>query len=113
MTWLLRIIRCPNSTHIDGTHVPVEEPSTASKAAHLFSARMSPFARCGHGPQEQSVGQAAPFCLATRWPQPLSQLRPAPPARNIANRDGDGLLLTHQHDQPLASGDSGVEQVPL
>jgi len=25
MTWLLRIIRCPNSTHIRGTHVPVEE----------------------------------------------------------------------------------------
>jgi hypothetical protein len=25
MTWLLRIIRCPNSAHIDGTLVPVEE----------------------------------------------------------------------------------------
>jgi hypothetical protein len=30
--WLLRIVGTPNSTHILGTHVPVEEPSTASEA---------------------------------------------------------------------------------
>jgi hypothetical protein len=39
MTWLLRIIECPNSTHIDGTHVPVEEPSTASIAASRTARR--------------------------------------------------------------------------
>jgi hypothetical protein len=33
MIWLLRIIGCPTSTHINGTLVPVEEPSTASIAA--------------------------------------------------------------------------------
>ena len=27
-----------NSTHIHGTHVPVEEPSIASKADHFFFA---------------------------------------------------------------------------
>ena len=30
--WLLRIVGALSSTHIHGTHVPVEEPSTASKA---------------------------------------------------------------------------------
>jgi hypothetical protein len=30
MPWLLRIMGCPNSAHINGTLVPVEEPSTAS-----------------------------------------------------------------------------------
>src|SRR5262249_22973217 len=30
--WLLRIVGALNSTHIHGTSVPVEEPSTASKA---------------------------------------------------------------------------------
>ena len=29
------------------------------------------------------------------------------------HRDGHGLLLPHQHDQPLASGDAGVEKIPL
>ena len=32
MTWLLRIMAVFTSTHIHGTNVPVEEPSTASKA---------------------------------------------------------------------------------
>ena len=32
-------------------------------------------------------------------------------ARNVANRDGNGLLLADQHDQLLASGDAGIEQV--
>jgi hypothetical protein len=32
--------------------------------------------------------------------QPLAQLRPPPPAQDIAYRDGDGLLLPDQHDQP-------------
>jgi hypothetical protein len=29
------------------------------------------------------------------------------------DRDGDGLFLADQHDEPLASGDAGIEQVPL
>jgi len=45
--------------------------------------------------------------------QPLRQLRPPPPARGVTHRDGHGLLLPHQHDQPLASGDTGVEKIPL
>src|SRR4051812_6366849 len=45
--------------------------------------------------------------------QPLIQLRPAAPPRHIAHGYRDGFLLADQHDQPLASGHAGVEQVPL
>src|SRR5258707_3915763 len=45
--------------------------------------------------------------------QPFAQLRPAPPARDIAYRDSNGLFLADQDDQLLAAGDTGVEQVPL
>src|SRR5439155_13218048 len=50
-----------------------------------------------------------------RWvgTQPLLQLRPTPLARDVAYRDGNGLLLPDQHDQPLAAGDAGVEKIPL
>ena len=58
---------------------------------------------------------AIPICreAACTGTQPLAELRPPPPARDVAHRDGDGLLLPDQHDQPLAAGDAGVEQVPL
>ena len=46
-------------------------------------------------------------------PKPLVQLRPAPPARDVANRDGDRLLLANQNDEVLAPGDTGVEEIPL
>ena len=45
--------------------------------------------------------------------QPFAQLRPTTPARDVAHCDGDGLLLSDQHDQPLAACDAGVEKVPL
>ena len=45
--------------------------------------------------------------------QPLRQLRPPPPARGVTHRDGDRLLLSDKNDQPLASGDAGVEKIPL
>jgi hypothetical protein len=45
--------------------------------------------------------------------QPLAQLRPPPPTRYVPRRDGDGLLLPDQNDQPLAASDAGVEKVPL
>jgi hypothetical protein len=45
--------------------------------------------------------------------QPLGQLRPSAPPRNITHRDGNRLLLTNQNDQPRASGDAGVEKVTL
>jgi hypothetical protein len=32
MTWLLRIVGALTSAHIFSTYVPVQEPSTASKA---------------------------------------------------------------------------------
>src|SRR5262249_28768475 len=53
--------------------------------------------------------------LFTPWAgaQPPAQLRPSPPARDVAHRDGDGFLLPDQHDQPLAACDAGVEKVPL
>jgi hypothetical protein len=35
--------------------------------------------------------------------QPLAQLRPTSPARNVAHRNCDGLLLPDQNDQPLAA----------
>src|SRR5215813_8641168 len=37
--WLLRIVGALNSTHIHGTSVPVEEPSTASKADSCTAAK--------------------------------------------------------------------------
>ena len=45
--------------------------------------------------------------------QPFVQFRPASAARRVAHSDGDRLLLPHQHHQPLAERDPGVEQVPL
>ena len=56
---------------------------------------------------------AMPICREAGGPgtQPLAQLRPPPPARNVAHRDGDGLLLSDQHDQPLAACDAGAEKV--
>jgi hypothetical protein len=38
----------------------------------------------------------------------IPQLRPPPPARDIAHRDGDGLLLPDQYHKPLAAGDPVV-----
>jgi len=37
--WLLRTVGALNSTHIHGTSVPVEEPSTASKADKRTAAK--------------------------------------------------------------------------
>jgi hypothetical protein len=45
--------------------------------------------------------------------QQPAQLRPPPLAGDVAHRDGDGLLLFNQNDQPLAAGDAGVEQITL
>jgi len=45
--------------------------------------------------------------------KPLVKLRPASPARNVANRDRDGLLLADKNHQPLAASDAGVEEVSL
>ena len=41
------------------------------------------------------------------------QFRKPPSPRNIANRDGDRLLLTDQHDQLLAAGNASIEQISL
>jgi hypothetical protein len=35
------------------------------------------------------------------------------PPRHVANRDGDSLLLTDQHDPLLAPSDAGIEQISL
>ena len=45
--------------------------------------------------------------------QPLGQFRPPTPARDVAHRDGDGLFLADQYNQPLPTCDAGVEKVPL
>jgi hypothetical protein len=44
--------------------------------------------------------------LNSRWvqlhrvgSQPFCQLRPPSPPRNISHRNGDGLLLSNQHDE--------------
>jgi len=42
-----------------------------------------------------------------------AKVRIAPPARDVAYRDGDGLLLTNQHYKPPAVRDAGVEQITL
>jgi hypothetical protein len=43
--------------------------------------------------------------------KPLRQLRAPAPSGGITNGDSDGLLLPNQNDQPLTSGDAGVEKV--
>ena len=48
-----------------------------------------------------------------RQPQPFGELRPPPPSRGISNRNGDCLLLPHQHNQLLASRDAGIKQISL
>jgi hypothetical protein len=39
--------------------------------------------------------------------------RPPAPAGDIADRNGNRFLLSNQHDQFLAPGDPGVEQITL
>jgi hypothetical protein len=45
--------------------------------------------------------------------QPCRQLRPAPPARDVAHRDSHSFLLADQNDKPLAAGDAGIEKITL
>src|SRR5271165_4213768 len=46
-------------------------------------------------------------------PQPIIEFRPASPARNISNGDRDGLLLADENHELLATGDAGIEEIPL
>ena len=46
-------------------------------------------------------------------PKPLVKLGPASPARNVVNRDSDGLLLAHKDHEPLAAGNASVEEISL
>src|SRR5271166_701145 len=45
--------------------------------------------------------------------EPLAELRPASPARSVADGDGDRFLLADQNDEAFASGDARVEKVAL
>ena len=45
--------------------------------------------------------------------QPLAQLRPTPPTRDVAHSNSDSLLLPNQNDKPLAARDARVEKVTL
>src|SRR5271166_4104708 len=45
--------------------------------------------------------------------EPLAELRPATPARSVADSDGDRLLLADQDDEALAAGHTCVEKVAL
>jgi hypothetical protein len=45
--------------------------------------------------------------------QPFTQLRPAPPARDVLDGDRHRFLLPEQDDEPLAAGDTGVKQFAL
>src|SRR5208282_5412270 len=46
-------------------------------------------------------------------PQPIIEFRPASPARNISNGDCNGLLLADENHELLATGNAGVEEIPL
>ena len=35
------------------------------------------------------------------------------PSRDVVDRNGDGLLLSDQHNESLPSGDAGVEEIAL
>ena len=49
----------------------------------------------------------------TRRSEPFVELRPAPSSRDIANGDGDSLLLADENHQPLATRDAGVGEISL
>src|SRR5947207_4559480 len=49
----------------------------------------------------------AVFAATCPLRQPLVQLRPAPPPRDVAHGDRDSLLVADQHDQLLASCHAG------
>jgi hypothetical protein len=51
--------------------------------------------------------------LAWAASQPLPQLRPTPPPRDVLHGDCHGLLLADEHDQLLAACDARVDQVAL
>src|SRR5271156_1989386 len=65
---LLRIMGCPNSTQIQGTLVPVEEPSTAS-SADIWSARSRDAGRA-------TVIAARSMLAARLWPSPCRECAP-------------------------------------
>jgi hypothetical protein len=45
--------------------------------------------------------------------KPLVKLRPASPARYVANRYDDSLLLADENHEALAAGYAGIEEIPL
>jgi hypothetical protein len=65
-----------------------------------------------HGPV-QSALECTALERYSSGTQPIPQLRPALSARHGTNRNGHGLAHTDEHDQPLAPGDAGVQQVSL
>jgi hypothetical protein len=56
MIWLLRIVVGLKSTHIRGTHVPVEEPSTASQGDIHVAAKHALTCRKSRGAKGSGVG---------------------------------------------------------
>src|SRR5262249_22273588 len=66
--WLLRIVGALNSTHIHGTSVPVEEPSTASKADSCTAAN------CAIGCLATLGSSSLPLGVAPR-PTPKKDVR--------------------------------------
>src|ERR1044071_5181849 len=72
---------------------------------------------------QQILGEAAEFrfaamhfvkyALVIQWTMRVANHSTSIAAPAHAHCDRDGLLLADQHDQPLASGHAGVQQVPL
>src|SRR6516225_6385424 len=75
-----------------------------SMSPHQQAGRRWPLSACASTPVDTTT---------FRSPQPFCQLRPPPSPRDIAHRNGDGLLLSNQHHEPLPSGDAGVEEIAL
>src|SRR5580692_1057591 len=53
------------------------------------------------------------YRLASDGIKPFTQLRPAPPARDVLDGDRHRFLLPEQDDELLAAGDPGVKQIAL
>jgi hypothetical protein len=94
------------SARLEGSRVPpllVYYPRSAGMARAITSNSLLPCsARRADLPRDGLPGT-----------QPLGQFRPPTSARDVAHRDGDGLSLADQYDEPLPTCDAGVEKVPL
>ncbi len=90
------------------------EPPRQNSAASHQQGRREPEACLSFEPPRTGQSKCYALCVHSSFRcQPFVQLRPPASARDVADGDRDGLLLTDQNDQLLAPANAGIEQIPL